>query len=152
MKALAPVLCLLLLTCSSRGSSGDADAIYNAGEQEAQLSPGVQPVRIGEGGAAFAACAGSGVVVNLSPTNESYLSLRAAPFTEASEVARLTNGTALLLCSHSLDQRWQGVVVPPAGGGAADCGVDAPIATARGYTGPCKSGWVSSAFVQARAG
>lgn len=151
MKAIAPVLCLLLVACSPQGASGDADAIYNAGEQEAQLSPGVQPVRIGEGGAAFAACASAGVVVNLSPAGETYLALRAAPFAEASEVARLTNGTALLLCSHSLDQHWQGVVVPPAGGVAADCGVGAPVANPRGYTGPCRSGWVSSAFVQTRA-
>jgi hypothetical protein len=43
-------------------------------------------------------------------------------------------------------------VVPTAGGSAADCGVGEPIAAPRGYTGPCKSGWVSSAFVQARAG
>jgi len=157
MKALAPLTCpllfgLLLVACSPRGGSGDADAIYNAGEQEAQLSPGVQPVRIGEGGTGFAACAGAGVVVNVAPQGETYLSLRAAPFAEASEVARLSNGTALLLCSHSLDQRWQGVVVPPVGGTAASCGVAAPVAAPRGYAGPCRSGWVSSAFVQARAG
>jgi hypothetical protein len=152
MKTIAPVLCLLLLACSPRGTSGDADAIYNAGEQEAQLSPGMQPVRIGEGGTALPACAGAGVVVNLSPAGETYLSLRTAPFAEASEVARLGNGTALLLCSHSLDQRWQGVVVPPAGATTTDCGVGAPVAAPRGYAGPCKSGWVSSAFVQTRAG
>jgi len=152
MKRAALALCLLSIACSPRGGSGDADAIYNAGEQEAQLSSGVQPVRIGEGGPGFAACAAAGTVVNLSPQDQPYLPLRVAPFAEASEIGRLENGTALLLCSHSLDQRWQGVVVPPAGGAPADCGVSAPVASPRGYTGPCRSGWVSAAFVRARAG
>lgn len=152
MKYTAPALCLLLLACSPRGGAGEDDAIYNAGEQEAQLSPGVQPVRIGEGGPGFPACAATGTVINLSSPEQSYLPVRAAPFAEASEIARLDNGTALLLCARSLDQRWQGVVVPPAGGTAAGCGVAAPVAAPRGYDGPCRSGWVSSAFVQARAG
>jgi hypothetical protein len=149
MKSAAPALCLLLLACHPSSGTPDDTALYNGNQQAAELSPGVQAVRVGEGGAAFPACAASGTVIDLSPTGQAYLPLRDAPFAEGKELARLANGQALLLCTRSLDQRWQGVVVPEASG--ADCGVSAPVAAPQAYAGPCKSGWVSSAFVQVRA-
>lgn len=152
MRSIAPVLCLLLLACSRGGGIGNDDALFNAGEAVSPLSPGTRPVRIGEGGPAFAGCASTGRVVNVSPEGVTYLPVRAAPFLEADEVARLGEGAKLFVCTRSIDQRWQGVVVPPADTPDADCGVAAPVAAPRGYAGPCTSGWVSSAFVRLVAG
>ncbi|WP_404371976.1 hypothetical protein AB5I39_05050 [Sphingomonas sp. MMS24-J45] len=147
MKHPALAFLLLLAACSRESMAGDNDsALYQT--NAVALTPGVKPVRIGEGGAAFRACATGGQVVNLSPTGERYLALRAAPFAEADEVARLDEGTRLFLCTRSLDQRWQGVVVPPADAPDSDCGVTASLAAPRDYAGPCRSGWVLSAFVR----
>lgn len=145
--ALAPLLAVILLGgCSRRGGADDDAALYQA--NAAALTPGVQPVRVGEGGPAFRACASVGEIVNLSPAGETYLPVRAAPFAEADEVTRLNDGARVFLCTRSLDQRWQGVVVPPADSPGADCGVTASFASARAYPGPCKSGWVLSGFVR----
>lgn len=150
----------LLSSCAKQTPGGNDADLYQA--NTAILTPGVQPVLVGEGGPAYPACASSGTVVNLSPAGERYLPLRAAPFAEADETAQLGEGRTLFLCSRSLDQRWQGVVVPPApatpanpattGVPAVDCGVTATLASARPYAGPCRSGWVSSSFVRPSAG
>ncbi|WP_010183260.1 hypothetical protein [Sphingomonas sp. PAMC 26605] len=136
--------------CSREAAPDDDAALYQS--NAATLTPGVQPVRVGEGGPAFRACASIGQVVNLSPAGEQYLAVRTAPFAEAGEVVRLGDGAKMYLCSRSLDQRWQGVVVPPADAPTSDCGVTASLAGPRAYAGPCKSGWVLSGFVQPSAG
>ena len=112
------------------------------------MTPGTRPVRIGEGGPGFDACQYVGRVARVLPSGETYLPLRAAPFAEADELARLPNDARLFVCTRSIDQRWQGVVVPPANAPDGDCGVTAPVASARNYAGPCRSGWVASAFVR----
>lgn len=149
MKLHAPFACLLLLACSRDPANPTLDTATHA---TATLSPGARPVRIGEGGPGLDACGATGAVANLSPGGESYLSLRAAPFVEAEERARLANDTRLHLCSRSIDQKWQGVVVPPDNAPDVDCGVSSPVDAPRDYAGPCRSGWVSSAFVRPVAG
>lgn len=146
MKRISLALGLLLTACSPTTAPDNAADLYQA--DTATLTPGVQVVRVGEGGPAYPACTGTGTVVNLSPAGETYLALRAAPFAEADEVARLGEGAKLFLCTRSLDQRWQGVVVPPADAPANDCGVTTALAGARPYAGPCKSGWVLTGFVR----
>lgn len=155
--SVVPILasCLLLAACAQRTPPGNDAMLYDLADKGAPLSPGIQPVRIGEGGPAFRACAAVGTVVNLSPAGEAYLALRSAPFAEGAEVARLGAGAQVYLCTRSLDQRWHGVVVPPDGSAPgspeAECGVTAPLAAPRAYAGPCRSGWVASAFVSASA-
>eukprot|EP01037_Dinobryon_pediforme_P028167 gene28167-31330_t len=146
---LALLLCAAPLAGCSREAAPDDDAaLYQS--NAATLTPGVQPVRVGEGGPAFRACASVGQVVNLSPAGERYLAVRTAPFAEADEVVRLGDGAKMYLCSRSLDQRWQGVVVPPADAPTSDCGVTTSLAGPRAYAGPCKSGWVLSGFYRVR--
>lgn len=154
MSRLILVACLMLAGCSRDPAYPPQQTIdYDANiAAPAALSPGTVPIRIGEAGPNFDACSTVGAVVNLSPGGESYLALRAAPFVEAAEVARLANGTRLFVCSRSIGQKWQGVVVPPEDRPDLDCGVSSPVATARDYAGPCRSGWVSSAFVRLVAG
>lgn len=159
MKRFAPVAVLsalvvglMLAGCTRRGDPGNDTVLYTAANDTATLSPGTQAVRIGESGPAFPACATTGQVVNLSPAGMPFLPLRAAPFDEAGEVARLSDGTRVFLCARSLDQRWQGVVVPPADAPASDCGVTAPVEAARDYAGPCRAGWALGTFLQPSGG
>lgn len=145
---LSAVLSIALAGCGHRGDFGNDAALYRTGNDATPLSPGTQPVRIGESGPAFAACTATGQVVNLSPAGMPYLPLRAAPFDEAGEVARLGEGTRVFLCARSLDQRWQGVILPPADTPGADCGVTAPIEGPRDYAGPCRAGWALGTFLK----
>ena len=150
MRSLLPLCLLLLAACSQ--STGFGNEIVAAAQPVAEpMRPGIRPVRIGEGGPSFAACAYTARVVNASGGGEASLAVRAAPFVEADEVRRLSDGTKLFACTRSIDQRWQGVVVPPAEAPDSDCGVTSPVGSARDYAGPCTSGWVASAFVRLTA-
>lgn len=137
---------LLLSACSREAAFSNDPSLYQS--NSASLTPGVQAVRVGDGGPSYPACASTGLVVNVSPEGEAYLPVRAAPFAEADEVAKLGNGAKIFLCQRSIDQRWQGVVVPPVAAPASDCGVATAVASPRAYAGPCRSGWVLSGFVR----
>ena len=152
MKLLLSALCLLLAACSNDKGMGNDLAATAEDQASAPMRPGARAVRIGEGGPGFQACAYTARVVNVGSAEQPYLPLRQAPFQEADEVMRLPDGTRLFACSRSIDQRWQGVVVPPADAPDTDCGVAAPVPTVRDYAGPCRSGWVASAFVRLMAG
>lgn len=154
---------LLLLSACSR-SSEVADELPNSSlagaprqdVPEARLeSTLARPVTIGEDGPRFAACAATGVVRGKA------VAVRAAPFQEARPTGQLSDGAVLRICTRSLDQRWLGIVIlsatAPEPDHAADlplprvepdCGLGDPVDRRRAYTGPCQSGWVSSAQVQ----
>src|SRR3546814_7934270 len=75
--------------------------------------------------------------------------VRAAPFSDAREIARMAEGARAWVCTRSLDQKWLGVVLvpePPADNATApvDCGVSEPVDRKQPYDGPCLSGWVRS--------
>ena len=108
------------------------------------------PVRIGELGASFNACSAAGTTRNLAEGGS--LPVRAAPFDAAEETGTIPAGTRFFVCTRSHDQRWMGVVVPESGQLDPACGVSAPVTARRPYDGPCRSGWVSSAFVKLVAG
>lgn len=147
MKRAAACLLLLIAGCARpSGTDTDRNELYNAGV--ASLHPSAQPVTIGYNGPQAPACAARGRVVNLSAGGETTLAVRSAPFADADQTGALVDDAPLFLCSRSIDQRWQGVIVPPPEDAAADCGVAAPIAAARPYAGPCRSGWVLASFVQ----
>lgn len=146
MRALCPILLLAAVACSRSSGVANEAALYN--DSVVALDPTTQPVTIGENGASFPACATRGETINLSPDGEATLPVRRAPFAEADAIARLGPGSRVFLCTRSMDQRWQGVVIPPDDRPDADCGVAAPVAAAQPYAGPCRSGWVASSFVQ----
>lgn len=146
MKHLVMAAMITLAGCAQQSGPGNETSAMPS--EAAPLSPGVAPVRVGEGGPGFPACGTRGTVINLSPGGVAQLSLRAAPLAEANEIARLGNGQSLFLCARSIDQKWQGVVVPPESAPDADCGVAAPIDAPTGYAGPCRSGWVATGFVR----
>lgn len=146
---------LVLVAGCSRSSSVEDElaeierdnvAAIGRGEALAELDPGTQPVRIGEAGERFAACQGSGLVTQRGI--EAPISVFAAPFQNAEQIDRLSNGDAVYICARSHDQRWLGVVYAEDRAPRAPCGVTAPIPERRDYDGPCRSGWVSSTFVR----
>lgn len=117
-------------------------------------APVARPVTIGEDGPRMDACGTLGQVSRAGPNG---IGLHAAPFADAREMGRLMEGQRAYVCTRSLDQKWLGVVVPPASATgdvppAADCGVTSPVDRKQPYDGPCASGWVASAYVRLIAG
>jgi hypothetical protein len=117
-------------------------------------APVARPVTIGEDGARMDACGGLGQVTRAGATG---LPLRAAPFDDAKPLALLVEGQRAWICTRSIDQKWLGVVVPPARAPGepaegVDCGVASPVERKQPYAGPCTSGWVASAYIRSIAG
>jgi hypothetical protein len=128
-------------------SRGSTTPRYERAEGDASaLEQATQAVRIGESGPSFAACSARATTRNRSP--EATFAVRAAPYQAAQETGRLPAGAAFFICSRSLDQKWFGIVYDEGGTLADRCGVSAPVPARRDYMGPCRSGWVSSAFVK----
>jgi len=71
------------------------------------------------------------------------LTVRAGPSGGFERVDRLHNGTRVFLCDRSGDAGWAGIVY-----GSGDCGLSAPIARPRAYSGACRSGWVRSDYLR----
>lgn len=162
MRVILPPL-LLLTACS--GSSDVLEDLPNsslAGAPRVDVpesrmdAPVARPVTIGEDGARFAACATMGQVMRAGGRG---IALRAAPFDESTQTARLAEGDRAFVCTRSLDQKWLGVVVIPvrpaadtdaadADAPSTDCGLSGPVDRKQAYRGPCASGWVSSAAIR----
>ena len=146
----------LLLLASACGDSVKEDELRrNLGNQQSgpdQADPGTAAVRIGELGANFSACALVGTSRSAGPGGGDPLEVRAAPYDNAAATGTVPAGARFFICSRSLDQRWLGIVFSD--GGALDpaCGVSRPVPSRRDYAGPCRTGWVSAAFVKQIAG
>ena len=87
-----------------------------------------------------------GEVSGLNPDGDNFLALRAAPSTNGALLARLAEGQNVWLCDQT--GPWIGVVVHDETG----CGFGSPIAEARPYGGPCKSGWAHRDWIRQIAG
>lgn len=153
---LTPMLMLMLAACSQ--SSDVMEELPNsslAGREretvpEARMEAAQRrPVTVGEDGPRFPACGGLG-----QATDARGVAVRAAPFSNAAEMGRMAAGTRAFVCTRSIDQRWLGVVIPPASDPAdnasppVDCGIGDPVDRKQAYAGPCPSGWVSSAAIR----
>lgn len=108
------------------------------------------PVRVGEYGLNFDACPWVGTTRHVEA--ETGLAVRAGPFDTSPEAGKVAADGRFYVCSRSLDQKWFGIVYDESGGLGPRCGVSDPVASKRSYEGPCRSGWVSSAFVKLIAG
>jgi hypothetical protein len=114
------------------------------------VKTGSAPVRIGEYGANFDACATIGTTRHVEAGGS--LPVRAAPFETGEQTGSIRPGTRFFVCSRSLDQKWFGIVYDEASGPALGCGVSDPVTARRAYDGPCRSGWVATPFVKLIAG
>ena len=145
---------LLALALSACGEPVRDDHFTNRVEPAAV--PAQEPVqhkvgvRIGERGPGFNACAWAGTTRGLRAG--AGLPVREAPFDSAREAGGIPAGSRFFVCTRSHDQKWLGIVYDESGTLAETCGVSAPIAARRPYDGPCRSGWVASAFVRLVAG
>jgi len=130
-------------------SRGSTTPRYERAEGDSSaLEQASRPVRIGEAGPSFAACNARATTRNRSAEEGQTLAVRAAPYEAAHETDRLPAGATFFICSRSLDQKWFGVVYDTGGTVTDRCGVSRPVPARRDYPGPCRSGWVSSAFVK----
>jgi hypothetical protein len=150
--ALGAVLCLTTACSDSNNINNGNMASNRELDLSSDIAPNNQPgstisypVPIGEDGPRFDACGGVGRVRGSGGDG---LEVMAAPFEDAQTIGSIANGHNLFICTRSLDQKWFGVVYAGEGQDAKDCGVSSSIRNRRDYAGPCKSGWVSSAFVQ----
>jgi len=109
-------------------------------------------VRIGIDGPQFDACGSVGQPTGLSSAGDHYLSVRTAPSVKAAEVDRLKPKQTFNLCDSSKDGKWIGIVYAPPLAAEIDCGTGSPVETVRGYVGPCRTGWISTRFVNVIAG
>lgn len=132
-------------------SSGSTTPAYERVENATlPMEALTQPVRIGESGPGFPACASRGTTRRVVGEDEA-LEVRAAPFEVARQVAELPAGAHFFVCSRSIDQKWFGVVFDDTGVASPACGVSRPVTARRAYDGPCRSGWVASVFVKLTA-
>lgn len=120
---------------------------------EAQ-APGARPVLVG-GEVELDACTSVGAIISMRKRGDGLVAVRAAPSKRAPMRDQLKSGRKLMICEYSEDGKWLGVVYPEKAGRAelGDCGVSEPISgPPRPYNGPCRSGWVSQAYVLFIAG
>lgn len=145
------LLCLALSACGDPATVANrSDSANEAGAETAEVTPAARPVRIGELGPNFAACSAAGTTRNLKPGEA--LPVRWAPFDNARESGSVAARARFFICTRSHDQKWFGIVYDEAGSLAERCGVAEPVTRRRDYDGPCRSGWVQSAFVKVIAG
>lgn len=144
------LLCLGLAACGEPATVANRAADTEAVPEPAAVTPGSRPVRIGELGANFRACSAAGTTRNLKAGEA--LPVRSAPFDNAGETGSVKGGARFFICTRSHDQKWFGIVFDEAGTLAERCGVSEPVTQRGDYQGPCRSGWVQSAFVKVIAG
>lgn len=150
-RALSLSIAVLLAGC---GEAVKDDHFQRQPEPEQAAATAIQtdavPVRVGELGPSFAACSTAATTRHLDPGGA--LPVKAAPFDTAADAGSIAAGARFFVCTRSHDQRWMGVVYDESGVLSPACGVSAPATSRRDYQGPCRSGWVASAFVKFVAG
>mgnify|MGYP003579286920 CR=1 FL=1 len=148
--AILPALLLLLSGCGEAVEDNHfAEDVKAEREASTPVFNQSTPVRIGQLGPSFPACGAAGRARNVG-TGAS-LAVRAAPFDTGEETGAVPSGGRFFVCSRSHDQKWFGIVYGE-NGTSGGCGVSGPVTSRRDYEGPCRSGWVSSAFVRLIAG
>jgi hypothetical protein len=151
MRPLIIPLLLALSACGDPATVAERGAGDNRSAPQAESAPPEsRPVRIGELGANFRACSAAGTTRNLKAGEA--LPVRSSPFDNAGGAGSVASGGRFFICTRSLDQKWFGIVFDEGGALAERCGVSEPVTRRRDYDGPCRSGWVQSAFVKVIAG
>ena len=144
------LLGLALASCGEPAAVGNRSAGDDANASADTVTTAAQAVPIGELGPSFQACGAAGTTRKLKAGEA--LPVRWAPFENARETGSVPAGARFFICSRSLDQKWFGIVSDEGGSLADRCGVSEPVTRRRDYDGPCRSGWVQSAFVKVIAG
>ena len=93
-------------------------------------------------------CSSLGIVNGLVSNK---LTVRAGPDKAFIRIDSVSNGQHLYLCGLSKDKNWHSVIYMP-NEETPDCGVTSPAKSRDAYSGPCKYGWVHSAWLKVIAG
>ncbi|HMJ92518.1 MAG TPA: hypothetical protein VK472_00310 [Allosphingosinicella sp.] len=148
---------LLLATLSGCGEPVSDNHFANSSLESTAAQPAPEadpnapsPVRVGEYGLNFAACPWVGTTRHVEP--EAGLAVRTSPFDTSAESGKVAADGRFYVCTRSIDQKWFGIVYDESGALGPRCGVSDPVPSKRAYDGPCRSGWVTSAFVKLIAG
>ena len=144
------LLCLVLSSCGDPVEVANRSGADDGNTADDTVTAAARAVRIGELGPNFAACSAAGTTRNLKAGET--LPVRWAPFDNARESGSVAARARFFICTRSLDQKWFGIVYDEDGSLADRCGVAEPVTGRRDYEGPCRSGWVQSAFVKVVAG
>jgi hypothetical protein len=137
-----------LAACGEPVQRGGAEANLSNLADTVTAEPA--PVRIGELGPNFDACPEAGTTRHLGAGET--LPVRSSPFDNGVQTGAILPGAQFFVCARSIDQKWYGLVFSPDGRLADSCGVSEPSPARRPYSGPCRSGWVASAYVKLIAG
>ncbi|MEA3051550.1 MAG: hypothetical protein QOG72_453 [Sphingomonadales bacterium] len=145
------LLSLVLASCGEPATYANRAVADDNGAAAADIvTAEPQPVRVGELGPNFEACSAAGTTRNLKAGEA--LPVRVAPFDNAAQAGSVAARARFFICTRSLDQKWFGIVFEEDGTLAESCGVSEPVTRRSDYGGPCRSGWVQSAFVKVIAG
>ncbi|HEX8642311.1 MAG TPA: hypothetical protein VF702_00185 [Allosphingosinicella sp.] len=107
-----------------------------------------RPVLIASAGSGN--CVVTGEVVGLNGRRDNYLSVRAGPGVRERELDRLRSGALVIVCDETASGAWLGIVYNRTGN--QDCFIGQTSSLRRPYRGPCRSGWVSSRYIDVNAG
>ncbi|QQP97862.1 hypothetical protein [Lysobacter enzymogenes] len=111
--------------------------------------PRAVPVEVG-GSEEWDACGATGRVRGLKADGDGFLAVRAGPGADHRMLDKLGNGRLVYLCGNR--GGWTSVVYAPTDADPSVCGVSSAIAEIEVYRGPCKSGWVNTAWIEVVAG
>ena len=100
------------------------------------------------GGTELDACGSLAEVKGLDPTGDNFLSVRSGPGATFREIDRLKAKEHVIICGEK--GVWYAAIYPWSN--KNDCKVGTPWPKRAVYTGPCKSGWIHSKFVEIIAG
>ena len=148
--ALAASACGERVARNEAGGGATTPPYVRAEEDSSLLREAVLPVRIGELGPGFAACAARGATRDRAGATP--IAVRAAPFEATRVIDRLPAGAEFFICARTHDQRWFGIVYDEGGAASERCGVSTPASRRGEYRGACASGWVASAAVRLVSG
>ncbi len=100
------------------------------------------------GGTQLDACGSIAEVKGLDPAGDNFLSVRSGPGATYREIDRLKTKDLIIICGGK--GIWYAAIYPWSN--KSDCNVGTPWPKRAPYTGPCKSGWIHSKFVEIIAG
>jgi hypothetical protein len=130
------------------GGGDDEDDPGAGDDGDEPSTPDIVPVEVG-GHDGLDACMSVGEVVGLNPDGDNFLAVREGPSTSYPKVDELHEGDEAFVCDEIDD--WFGIVYRGEGDNL-DCDVTSPIEPREPYQGDCRSGWVSSKFMEIIAG
>jgi hypothetical protein len=130
--------------------AGDEDEPSTGDDGDEPSTPDIVPVEVG-GNDGLDACTSIGEVVGLNPDGDNFLAVREGPSTSYPKVDELHEGDEVYVCDEI--DTWLGIVYRgEADDPDLDCEVSGPIDPREPYQGECRSGWVSSKYIEIIAG